>query len=261
MNMKLDGKTALVTGGAGGIGRAVTLTLAAAGARVIVVCRDVEKAEETLTLAEKLDGQVEYTLMDLADEQNREEVMNGILAGAGTIDILVNNAGISGYMGPVSETPLDEVKSVLEVNLNAPFHLAQKVIPSMTKKGFGRIINISSVAPRVNPAFTVSYNMSKAGLNSFTTSLSREVGAKGITVNALAPGLVMTERIRTKRIPGLAAERGLTEDEILNGMKSKSDTKELTTEKELAETVLFLCSSSAKNISGEIIELSGGYQG
>jgi NAD(P)-dependent dehydrogenase (short-subunit alcohol dehydrogenase family) len=261
MKIDLTGKTALITGGAGGIGRAISQTLAEAGARVIIICRDRVKAEETKALIEKKKARADYYILDLADEHDREKGMKQILNEQGPIDILVNNAGISGHMGPVAATPLKELQSVLEVNLSAPFHLAQKVIPSMQEKGFGRIINISSVAPRVNPAFSVTYNMSKAGLNSFTASLSREVAASGITVNALAPGLVMTDRIKTKRLPGLAAESGKTEEEILNGMKSKSDTKELTTEEELAETVLFLSSKSARNISGEIIELSGGYQG
>lgn len=261
MNFDLSGRTALITGGAGGIGRAISRTLAEAGARVIIVCRDSIKAEETKALIEKKNAQAEYYILNLADEQDREDGLNRILKEHGRIDILVNNAGISGHMGPVAGTPLKELQSVLDVNLAAPFHLAQKVIPSMQKQGFGRIINISSVAPRVNPAYSVTYNMSKAGLNSFTASLSREVAAHGITVNALAPGLVMTDRIKTKRLPGLAAESGKAEEEILNGMKSKSDTRELTTEVELAETVLFLCSGSAKNISGEVIEISGGYQG
>ncbi len=261
LNIDLTGKTALVTGGAGGIGRAISRTLAAAGAKVVIVCRDSSKAEETISLIEKDGGRAVYFLMDLADEKSRDEKLDEILAAEGGISLLVNNAGISGFMGPVTGTPLDELRSVLEVNLSAPFHLAQKILPGMQDRGFGRIINISSVAPRVNPPFSVTYNMSKAGLNSFTSSLSREVAADGVTVNAIAPGLVLTDRIKNKRIPGLAAEKGLSEEQILQGMTSKSDTKELTSEEELAQTVLFLCSSGAKNITGEIIEVSGGYQG
>lgn len=261
MRIDLTGKTALITGGAGGIGRAISLTLAEAGAHIIMVCRDEIKAGETKKAIENLKGSAAFRVINLSNADEREKGMDMILNEQGSIDILVNNAGISGPMGPVAGTPLSELHSVLEVNLTAPFHMAQKVIPGMVNKGFGRIINISSVAPRVNPAYSVTYNMSKAGLNSFTASLSREVASQGITVNALAPGLVMTERIKSKRLPGLAAESGKTEDEILNGMKSKSDTRNLTTEQELADTVLFLCSESARNISGEIIEVSGGYQG
>jgi 3-hydroxybutyrate dehydrogenase len=261
MDNILKGKTALVTGGAGGIGREISRTLAAAGAHVVILCRDAVKAEETLSLIREDGGSAAYHLVNLSDAADRENGLQKIIDDNGGIDILVNNAGISGFMGPVADTPLEELNSVFEVNLNAPFHLAQKLIPGMRSKGFGRIINISSVAPRVNPAWTTTYNMSKAALNAFTSSLSREIAAEGITVNGVAPGLVLTERILTKRVPGLAAERGISEEEVLNGMKSKSDTRQLTTEKELAETVLFLCSDAARNISGETIEMSGGYQG
>lgn len=261
MDNTLKGKTALVTGGAGGIGREISRTLAAAGARVIILCRDAAKAEETLALIKNENGSAAYHLIDLSDAADREAGLKKILQDSDGVDILVNNAGISGFMGPVADTPLEELDSVLEVNLNAPFHLAQMLIPGMTGKGFGRIINISSVAPRVNPAWTTTYNMSKAALNTFTASLSREIASSGITVNGVAPGLVLTERIQKKRVPGLAAERGISEEEVLNGMKSKSDTRRLTTERELAETVLFLCSDAARNISGETIEMSGGYQG
>jgi len=261
MNWNLKDKRALVTGGAGGIGRAISMTLAGAGAEVIILCRDGIKAEETLDLIRKQGGQAAYRIVDLADAADREKGLKEILKEIGRIDILVNNAGISGFMGPVTATPLEELESVINVNLTAPFHLAQLVLPGMQEKGWGRIINLSSVAPRVNPPFSVTYNISKAALNSFTSSLSRETASQGVTVNAVAPGLVLTDRIKNKRIPGLAAEKGMKEEELLAGMKSKSDTRELTTESELAETVLFLCSPAARNISGEVIEVSGGYQG
>ena len=226
-----------------------------------IICRDSVKAEETLKLIREEGGSAAYHLIDLSDAARRDAGLAEILERRGSVDILVNNAGISGFMGPVAETPLEELDSILEVNVSAPFHLAQKVIPGMKEKGFGRIVNISSVAPRVNPAWTTTYNMSKAAINAFTASLSREIAAEGITVNAIAPGLVLTDRILKKRVPGLAAESGRTEEEILNGMRSKSDTRQLTTGKELAGTVLYLCSSSARNVSGEVIEMSGGYQG
>ena len=261
MDKILENRTALVTGGAGGIGREISRTLAAAGAQVVIICRDSVKAEETLKLIKEEGGSAFYYLVNLSEPADREEGLNRIISDCGTIDILVNNAGISGFMGPVAETPLEELNSLMEVNMNAPFHLAQKVIPGMTEKGFGRIINISSVASRVTPAWTTTYNMSKAALDAFTSSLSREIASGGITVNGVAPGLVLTDRILTKRVPGLAAERGVSEEDILNGMKSKSDTKQLTTGEELAGTVLFLCSDAARNISGETIEMSGGYQG
>ena len=166
---------------------------------------------------------------------------------------------MTSFMGPVTETPPEEMEKVLNINLMGPFILSKLILPGMIEKSWGRIINISSIAPRVNPPHSATYNISKAGLNSLTTSLSREVGASGISVNALAPGLVLTDRIKNSRIPGLAAASGKTEEEILESMTSRSDTKRLSTEDELAQTVLFLCSRAARNISGEIIEISGGF--
>jgi len=256
---KLQGKTALVTGGAGGIGLAVSLHLAREGASVLIFGRDEAKGREALSQIKDSKGTGVFFSLDLQDQESVKSGISDILSDGTIVDILVNNAGISGFMGPVTDTPLTELDSIFRLNLAVPFQLSQLLLPGMIESGFGRIVNISSVAARLNPPNSVTYNISKAGLNSFTKSLSREVASKGITVNALAPGLVLTERIKTKRLPGLARETGKTADEILAGMTAKTDTQKLTTEDELAEAVLFLCSPAAGNISGEIIEMSGGY--
>jgi NAD(P)-dependent dehydrogenase (short-subunit alcohol dehydrogenase family) len=255
----LTGYSALITGGAGGIGKTLSLHLSDAGARVIIWGRDRNKAEETLKEIEKLGGVGRIVIADLQNRSETADAVRKILEDEEQIDILVNNAGISGFMGAVIETPLEEIDNILQTNLIGPFQLSQLLLPGMIKKGFGRIINISSVAPRINPPNSVTYNISKAGLNSLTKSLSREVAAAGITVNAVAPGLVMTDRIKNSRIPGLARETGKDPDEILQGMVSRADTKRLTTESELAQAVLYLCSEGARNITGEVLEMSGGY--
>ena len=259
MSGSLKGRTALVTGGAGGIGLSVSLMLAGEGAYVLIFGRDENKGRRALDQIKDIGGTGDFIAVDLQDQNSVDNAVQNFLKGKKYIDILVNNAGISGFMGSVVDTPLDELKDILRVNLEAPFQLSALLLPGMIENGFGRIVNISSVAARVNPPNSVSYNISKAGLNSFTKSLSREVASHGITVNALAPGLVLTERIKTKRLPGLARETGKTSDELLKGMTAKTDTQKLTTEEELAQAVLFLCSSGAGNISGEVIEMSGGY--
>lgn len=254
----LQGKTALVTGGAGGIGRAISLNLSKAGARLIILGRDRTKGDEVVAEIESAGGRARFLPTDLSDMDMMESAVSE-LAEEEPIEILVNNAGISGYTGPVLETPISELNSVLQVNAVAPFLLSRLLLPGMMKLGSGRIINISSVASRVNPPNSTGYNMSKAALNSFTSSLSREVAAGGITVNAIAPGLVLTDRIRNSRIPQLAEASGRSPDEVLAGMTSGTDTGRLTTKEELAEAVRFLCSEGARNITGEIIEMSGGY--
>ena len=259
MSGNLEGKTALVTGGAGGIGLAISLLLAEEGASVLIFGRDEGKGNVALSRLREFGGKGFFRSVDLMDTESVDSAVRDFIGSTGSIDILVNNAGVSGFMGPVTGTPLEELTAVLRVNLEAPFQLAKLVLPEMTAKGYGRIVNISSVAARVNPPNSVTYNISKAGLNSLTASLSREVASRGITVNALAPGLVLTDRIRNSRLPGLARETGKTPDELLAGMTAKTDTRRLTTEEELAQAVLFLCSPGAGNISGEIIEMSGGY--
>jgi len=259
MPEQLSGKTALVTGGAGGIGLAISLHLARQGIFVLMFGRNEDKGRAALEQIRDSGGDGLFVSVDLHDVESVNRAVQSFTEGGKTIDILVNNAGISGFMGPVTDTPSEDFRNILRVNLEVPFQLSALVLPGMTAAGYGRIINISSVAARVNPPNSVTYNISKAGLNSFTRSLSREVASRGVTVNALAPGLVLTERIRTSRLPGLARETGKTPDELLAAMKAKTDTQRLTTEEELAQAVLFLCSSGAANISGEIIEMSGGY--
>ena len=255
----LKGKTALVTGGAGGIGLAVSLLLAREGAFVIILGRDEYKGQKALESIKKIGGKASFYSVDLMAPVSVKDSVESFFKRGLRVDILVNNAGVSGFMGPVVNTPVDELRDILRVNLEAPFQLSSLVLPGMIERGYGRIVNISSVAARVNPPNSVSYNISKAGLNSFTKSLSREVASHGITVNALAPGLVLTERIKKNRLPGLSRETGISPDDLLEGMKAKTDTRKLTSEDEIAQAVLFLCSKGADNISGEVIEMSGGY--
>ncbi|MCG8454174.1 MAG: SDR family oxidoreductase [Spirochaetales bacterium] len=258
-NDEFNKKTALITGGAGGIGLAIAQRLAADGTQLILLGRNQEKGDAALALLTQTGATVEFHSVDIGNQENLSHAMEQILQNHPQIDILVNNAALSGFTGPVLETPAEALDSVLAVNLVAPFLITQFLLPGMKKAGYGRIINISSVAPRVNPPHSVTYNMSKAGLNSFTASLSREVAAQGITVNAIAPGLVLTNRIKDSRLPSLAKESGRSTDEVLQAMTSRCDTKRLTTEEELADAAAFLCTPSARNITGQILEMSGGY--
>lgn len=255
----MQDKIAIVTGGASGIGRAISNRLAKAGANVIIFGRNEERGSNAVNEIDADGGAAVFYRTDLISEEEIERSMKQVLANYNCVDILVNNAAISGFMGPVVDTPMQEVGDVLKVNLISIFHLSKLVLPKMIEKKYGRIINISSVAPRVTPPNSATYNMSKAAVNALTKTLSREVASYGITVNAVAPGMVMTERILKSRIPGMARESGITPEEYLQKLTQGTDTHRLTKEEDVAELVMFLASKASQNITGEIVNVAGGY--
>jgi len=254
----MKGKKAIVTGGAGGIGKAISLRLADAGAKVLIFARDEEKGKNTVEIIRQRGGEAHFYKTELSSENNIANSTREALEQFGNVDILVNNAAISGFMGPIIKTPMDAVENVLQVNLISVFHLCKLLLPKMIENNFGRIINISSVAPRKSPPNSATYNISKAGLNTLTTTLSKEVASHGITVNAIAPGLVLTERILKSRIPGMAEKSGISPEQMLAEITKDTDTKRLTKEEDVAELVMFLASNASQNITGEIVNVAGG---
>ena len=258
-DVKLNGRVAIITGGSGGIGRAISIKLAKAGAKVLMLGRDALKGSETEARILSLGGNAVFFQVDLLNDKEVACAVGKILDRYGRVDILVNNAAISGFMGPVVSTPVEALESTLRMNLISAFYLSSLVLPGMIEHRHGRIINISSVAYKKNTPNSASYNMSKAGLNTFTKTLSKEVASLGITVNAVAPGLVLTERIITSRLPFLAERAGITADELLSRFENETDTKRLSNENDVAELVNFLASPAAQNITGSIMDVAGGF--
>ncbi len=256
--LELKNRVSLITGASGGIGKAIALKFASEGSKIIVADLKEKEGKETVLAIKENGGDAIFIKVDLSDYNSIEKLIEKSLQNYLTIDILVNNAGISGYIGPVTETPPEEVEKILKVNLISLFLLVKLVANGMKKKSFGRIINISSVAAKLNTPNSVSYNVSKAGVNTFTKSLSKEIASSGITVNAIAPGLVLTERIINSRLPGMAEKQGVSIDEMMKILTEDTHTGNLSTENDIAETALFLASDRAKNITGEIISVAGG---
>ena len=241
----LEGKVALITGAARGIGKAIALRFAAEGASVAFTDLAIDsEAEGTLTELRALGAKAEAYASNAADFAATQEVVAKVVADFGRIDILVNNAGITrdNLVMRMSEEQWD---AVIDVNLKSAFNFIHAVVPVMSRGGGGSIINMSSVAGQMGNAGQVNYSASKAGLVAMAKSVAREMGSRGIRANAIAPGFVISamtdalpEKVREEYIGRIPMHRGGTPDEI-------------------ASVALFLGSDLSSYVSGQLIAVNG----
>lgn len=244
--MNLKGKTALVTGGARGIGRAVSSALAEAGANVVIHYNASSAAAEALASELTAHGtDCRIVAGNVADPEVAKEAVATAIEAFGSLDILVNNAGINkdGLLMRMSDEDWD---SVMDVNLKGAFHFIRAASRPMLKQRAGSIINVSSVIGVAGNAGQANYAASKAGLIGLTKSAAKEFGAKGVRVNAVAPGFIETDMTA-----------GLNEkvrDEYRKGIP----LGRFGTPAEVADTVVFLASDRAKYVTGQIIHIDGG---
>ncbi|HEY4592920.1 MAG TPA: 3-oxoacyl-[acyl-carrier-protein] reductase [Thermoanaerobaculia bacterium] len=243
--LKLDGKTALVTGASQGIGEAIAKLLALQGARVVVAARNEEKLKSLAAYIDAGGGCARPLALDVSQPATFGERLKSLPADFGEIDILVNNAGITAD-NLLARMSLDDWERVLRTNLTGAFALSKEVIRGMMKRRWGRIINVSSVVGMMGNAGQANYAASKAGLIGFTKSLARELGSRNITVNVVAPGYV--ETAMTEALPE-ASKEALTGSIAL---------KRLGTVDDVAAAVLFLASEEAGYITGHTLNVSGG---
>jgi len=235
---RLDGKTALVTGGAQGIGEAICRRLASAGARVAVFDLNAARADQ---VARDIAG------IGLAGDVTRETDIDHALAQAGAIDILVNNAGITGKSARIWDLTRADMESVLLVNLVAPFLWCRAVISGMVQRRYGRIINMASIAGKEGNPSLGPYSASKAGLIALTKSLAKEVAGQGdITVNAISPAVIATPILD-----------GLPQSTI-DYMVSRIPVGRTGRADEVAALVHYLASSEASFTTGQCYDISGG---
>jgi 3-hydroxybutyrate dehydrogenase len=247
----LGGRTALVTGAAGGIGRACALRLAAAGAKVRAVDRDAAGLDALAGAASDLTGTVEPHVLDLTDLDAAE------LAAAGT-DVLVNNAGLQ-LVRPLQEFPPDVFHTVLTVMLEAPFRLIRGALPHMYGQGWGRIVNVSSVHGLRASAFKSAYVAAKHGLEGLSKTAALEGAPHGVTSNCVNPAYVRTPLVE-KQIADQARAHGIPEERVLaEVLLQDSAVKRLIEPEEVAEAVAYLCSPQASFITGTSLVLDGGW--
>jgi 3-oxoacyl-[acyl-carrier protein] reductase len=241
----LDGKKAVVTGAGRGIGKAIALTLAQAGADVVCLSRTQANVDETATEIRDLGRQAWAFAVDVADAASSQEAATAILKETGSIDILVNNAGVTrdDLLMRMSEEAWD---TVMDTNLKGAFTLCKAFARTFMKQRSGRIINIASVIGLMGNAGQANYAASKAGLIGFTKSIARELSSRGVTCNAIAPGFIETDMTAALN---QSQRQAILEKIPLNRLGQVED---------IAQAVVYLAGPGAGYITGQVLTVDGG---
>lgn len=256
--MKLEGRVAAITGGTRGIGRAIAeafLTEGAAG--VVVNGRSEEKGRRAL---EEMGagGRADFVAGDVTRRKDVERVVEETVARYGRIDVMVNNAGGTGEFAPVAELSDEGWRETLDWNLSSAFWGTRVALRHMIPRGWGRIINVSSEEGKGHGQPGLSaYVASKHALNGFTLAASKEVGPLGVTVNAICPGLVMTDVVR-EQAAAAAELQGLSFEELIDRLRMQAAIRRTVEAEEVAAVAVLLASDSGAGIAGALLSVDGG---
>lgn len=243
--LSLEGRVAIVTGGAQGIGRATVMALAEAGAKIALTNIRCAKLDQTIQELKDMGRESLKFCVDVTDVEAVQEMVEGTIATWGKIDILVNNAGIT-KDNLVMRMKTPEWEAVLKTNLDGTFYCIRAALPSMVRQRYGRIINISSVVAQAGNVGQANYIASKAAIIGLTKAVAAEVARKNITVNAIAPGFIATPM--TAGLP----------EQVKEKMLSLIPIGRMGTDQEVANGVRFLASEEASYITGHVLNINGG---
>lgn len=256
--MKLDGKLALITGGGRGIGRAIALAFAREGASVALVARTASEVERVADEIKREAGvETMHATCDVSNVADVARVFREVDQTFGrACDILINNAGIA-ESAPLLKTDDELWQRHLAINLTGTFYCTRAALPSMLERGWGRIINIASIAGKTGAPYIAAYAASKHGVLGLTRSAALEVATKGVTVNAICPGYVDTD-MTTRALEKIEATTGKPVADALEAIKRMSPQQRLISSEEVAALALLLATEDGRGINGQAINVDGG---
>jgi 3-hydroxybutyrate dehydrogenase len=256
----LKGKNAIVTGSTSGIGLGIAEALAVAGANVMLNgLGDLEAIEALRGDLESRHGvKIGYSPANMLKPDEIAGMVTDCASAFGSVDILVNNAGIQ-HVAPVDEFPVEKWDAIIAINLSSAFHSIRAALPGMKAKAWGRIINIASAHALVASPYKSAYVAAKHGIAGLTKTVALEVAQQGITVNAIAPGYVLTPLVEAQ-IPDTAKARGISEEEVKRDvMLAGQPTKKFVAVEDLGALAVFLCQDTAGSITGATLPVDGGW--
>ncbi|WP_158811648.1 3-hydroxybutyrate dehydrogenase [Beijerinckia sp. L45] len=256
----IKGKTAVVTGSTSGIGLAIARAYAREGANVVINGFGDPAAIEAARAGIEAEFGVKarYSGADMAKGDAVVAMIREAEATFGSVDILVNNAGIQ-YVAPVEDFPADKWEAIIAINLSSAFYAIHAALPGMKARKWGRIINTASAHALVASPYKSAYVAAKHGIAGLTKSVALEAATFGVTVNAICPGYVWTPLVE-KQIPDTMGARGLTREQVINDvLLAAQPTKQFVTVDEVAAFAIFLSGDMAKNITGAILPIDGGW--
>ena len=248
MSKTLDGKVAVITGASRGLGKAMALALAGAGSKLALVARDRAKLEETAAEAAALGAETAIFIADVTDEAQVAAMTESVVAQFGRVDILINNAGMN-IRKPLVEYSLDEWRRITDTNLTSVFLMCRAMVPHMRGRGYGRILNLTSIMSHVSLPGRSAYSASKAALLGLTRALAQELAPEGITVVGISPGPFATEMNTVL----------MQNPEVNQQFMSNTPLGRWGKVEEIGSLALFLCGEGGAFITGTDILIDGGW--